>query len=158
MKPLIIFYTRTGTTKKLAEDIAKVLKADTEEIFDTKKRSGIFGYLFGGRDAMRRRLTKIKPTKKDPGSYGVILVGTPIWGYNMAPAIRTYITANKAKFKKAAFFCTMGGSGGARAFQEMAFAAGKAPVATLELKNAEVKGNSRVDDVKKFCRQVRLSL
>lgn len=39
MKILIVFYSRTGTTRKVAHELQKSLKADIEELFD-KNRSG----------------------------------------------------------------------------------------------------------------------
>ena len=37
MRALIVFYSRTGNTKKVAKEITNLIKADSEEIFDTKK-------------------------------------------------------------------------------------------------------------------------
>jgi len=153
-KALVVFYTRTGTTKKLAEDIAKTLGTDIEEIIDTKDRKGAVGYLTAGRDAMQKRLTKIKPAKKDPANYDVVAIGTPIWGWAMTPAVRTYISQNSHKFKRVAFFCTMGGSGGMKAFAEMEKLL-KKPLAVLELKTEEVKGGTHLEKVKEFCRKVK---
>jgi flavodoxin len=43
MKTLVVYYSRTGTTRKVAEAIAGILRCDIEEVVDTKKRSGILG-------------------------------------------------------------------------------------------------------------------
>ena len=59
MKTLIVYYSRTGLTKKIATHISETLKADIDEIIDTKKRSGAIGYMSGGRDAMKGSLTNI---------------------------------------------------------------------------------------------------
>jgi len=44
-KYFVVFYPRTGTTRKVAEAIKDALKCDIEEIFDIKKRADLFGYL-----------------------------------------------------------------------------------------------------------------
>jgi hypothetical protein len=75
-----------------------------EEIKDTIDRSGAKGYLISGRDAMRRKLTQLEPLKINSSDYDLVVIGTPVWGWNMSVPIRTYITEQKNNFKKVAFF------------------------------------------------------
>ena len=42
---LIVFFSRTGTTRVLATALAGVLSADVEEICDLSERRGALGYL-----------------------------------------------------------------------------------------------------------------
>jgi len=138
MKSLVVFYSRTGTTKKVAEAIAEKIGAEIEEIKDTVDRTGAKGYLISGRDAMKKRLTKLEPFWHDLSDYDLVVIGTPIWGWNMSVPARAFITEQKEKFKNVAFFCTMGGSGGQRAFSGMEEIIGKKPLATLALTTKEV--------------------
>lgn len=149
MKILTVFYSRTETTKKIAETISKRLKSDTEEIIDLTDRSGITGWLKGGKDAKSKALTKIKPTQKDPSKYDLIIIGTPIWAWDVTPAVRTYLSDNKAKIKKIAVFCTEGSSGHETAFKTAEEITGKKPIKTLFLTTKEVKSNQhekKIDD------------
>ncbi|MFX0004733.1 MAG: flavodoxin, partial [Promethearchaeota archaeon] len=67
MKPLVVFYSRTGTTKKIAELISKSINCELEEIIDTKKRTGfIIGFLKSGYAAMKEKLTIIEKIQKNP--------------------------------------------------------------------------------------------
>lgn len=150
MKTLVTYYSRTGTTRKVGEEIAKKLGAEIEEIKDTVDRSGAKGYLISGRDAMKRRLTKLEPAKSDLSEFDLVIIGTPIWGWNMSVPVRTFIIENKDKFKNVAFFCTMGGSGNERAFSEMEKIIGKKPKVTLALKTIEVVKDSFLEKVQKF--------
>ena len=149
MKALVVFYTRTGTTKKLAEAIAKAIKADIEELIDKENRKGVLGYLKSGRDAARRKFTTIEKAKKDPSKYDVVIIGTPVWAWNMCPAVRTYINENKNKLKKVAFFCTQGGSGAEGTFKEMEKIS-KNPVSVLQLKTNQVAKNNYNNELNKF--------
>jgi flavodoxin len=45
MKTLVVYYSRTGKTRFVAERVASELKADIEEVVDLKNRSGRFGFL-----------------------------------------------------------------------------------------------------------------
>jgi flavodoxin len=103
MKILITYYSKTGNTKRVAEDLAKNLKADIDEIIDLTDRSGIKGWFLAGRDAMKEYLTEIK-TSKNPKDYDLVIIGTPVWAWNTTPAARTYVTKFKNQFRKVAFF------------------------------------------------------
>ncbi len=150
MKSLVVFYSRSGITKKAAEAISDKLKCDIEEIFDTKDRSGVKGYLLAGKDAVSKKLTVIKDAAKNPSEYDMIIIGTPVWAFTTAPAIRTYILQNKQAFKNVAFFCTQGGSGSKPAFKEMQALCGQEPVALLELFTKEVANKEFLSKVEKF--------
>lgn len=149
-KALVVYYSRTGTTKKVAQQISNILGCDIEEIFDTKDRSGAFGYLMAGRDATKKSLTTISPITNNPGSYDIVVIGTPVWAFTMATPIRTYIQENKDKFKNVAFFCTQGGSGSDRTFKHMEELCGKTPLCQLELKTIEVVKNQFEDKTNSF--------
>ena len=57
MKNLVVYYSRTGRTKKIAKEIQERLNADIEEIHDVKNREGILGWLSAGRDAGTKKTT-----------------------------------------------------------------------------------------------------
>jgi len=141
-KILIAYYSRTGTTKKVAEFLAEKLGADCEEINDTVDRAGAKGWLISGRDATQRKLTVLEQLQKNITDYDLVIIGTPIWSWNMSAPIRTYVSEHKDEFTQVAFFCTMGGSGDKRAFKEMAGIIGNNPIATLALTTKEVVTNN----------------
>ena len=149
MKTLVVYYSRTGTTKKVGEEIARQLKADEEEILDVKSRAGLLGYMRSGKEATMRSTPEIKPTKKKPDSYNLVVIGTPIWGWTVSSPVRTYLIRNKGKFKKMAFFCTCGGQSG-KAFDAIEHATGKKAVATLVIGEKEIKDMSYSKRVKEF--------
>jgi flavodoxin len=139
MKTLVAYYSRSGITKKIAEDIANKLGADIEGIIDLKNRKGTLGFLSGGKDAALKHLTKIKPVEKEPQSYDLVIVGTPLWAGTMAPAVRTYLHENMLS-KKTAFFFTSGGSGQEKIFEDMKKMAPKSKcLAKLCLCSKEIK-------------------
>jgi flavodoxin len=155
MKSLVVYYSRTGTTKTVGKAIAKKLKADSDEIIDLKKRLGPINWIIAGSDATRRKLTKIK-VKKKPESYDIIIIGTPIWGKNMAPAVRTYLTNHNLDGKKVGFFCTSGGDNVKKAFAEMKGLVPKsAIVGKLGIRMREVKSDSYEEKVKSFVKNLK---
>ncbi len=144
MKVLIAYYSRSGVTRSVSEMLAAELRAKgaeatVEEIIDTKDRSGITGWLGGGKDATLKKETTIAPVKADVASFDLVAIGTPVWAWTAAPAARTFAKQHGASCRKVAFFCTMGGSGDKGAFKAFADLCAKEPVATLALIDRKVK-------------------
>jgi flavodoxin len=108
MKSLVVYYSRTGKTKFVAEKIAAELGSDIEKIEDLKNREGKMGWMSATRDASREKETPISPTKKNPADYDLVIIGTPVWAFNPASAIRTYLKSNDLTRKKVALFFTFG--------------------------------------------------
>jgi len=154
MKTLVVYYSRSGNTKKIAEEISSKMKCDIEEIIDNKNRKGIIGWLKSGRDARSKNLTSIKEMRKTPERYDLLAIGTPIWAALMAPAVRTYINENKGKFKNVAFFCTCGSSGDSTAFGDMEDFIGITPLAKLTLTRKDLKGDHE-DKLKMFIKGIK---
>ncbi len=158
MKSLVVFYSRTGRTKKVAKLISSGLNCESEEIIDTKKRTGfIIGFLKSGYAATREKLTVIEEVQKNPEMYDLIILGTPIWSSRMTPAIRTYISENKSKIKNIAFFCTEGGDKGFKTFESMAILYEKEPLFTLEINRKEIKNNNHIDKINSFIQEIEKS-
>ena len=155
MKILVVFYSRSGKTKKAAEAISEILKCDKEEIFDMKSREGIVGFLSAGTDANLRRLTAIKEIKNDPSLYDLVIIGTPIWSSNISTPVRTYLFLYKEKFKNLAFFCTRLGSDSKKVFADMKNLSQKAPLVVLELTTREVARDQYIQKVKEFIENLK---
>jgi flavodoxin len=137
-KVLVVFYSRTGNTRKVGADIARALSCDTEEIRERHSRLGIRGYLRCGYEAWFARPVPIREPEHDPGAYDLVVVGTPIWNASLSSPVRAYMTQNKAKLPAVAFFITYGGSSRQRVLRQMQDVCGRAPVATLALRERDL--------------------
>ncbi|MBL7060719.1 MAG: hypothetical protein ISS13_02660 [Actinobacteria bacterium] len=155
MKILVVFYSRSGRTKKVAEAISEILKCDKEEIFDIKSREGIVGFLSAGTDANLRRLTVIKEIKNNPSLYDLVIIGTPVWSSNISTPIRTYLSLHKEGFKNIAFFCTRLGSDAEKVFTDMKNLSQKTPLALLQLTSREVARDQYMQKVKEFINNLK---
>lgn len=157
MKALVVYYSRTGTTKKVAELLAKELNCDIEEIRDDQNRMGVIGYLKSGMEASLKKLPWIDVSKHNSNLYDVVIIGTPVWAMNMSSPVRSYINKNKGLIKNAVFFCTMGGSGDENTFSSMEKLIEKKAVSLFSIKTADVMNeefNSRVSDFSKEIKKV----
>lgn len=138
---LVVYFSRTGRTRQIAEAVAGRLSADIEPVQDVEDRSGIWGYLRSMQEAMQHRVIDAEAPTKDPSDYDLIILGTPVWAHNMCSPMRSYITAQKERFRAIAVFCTQGGSGGSEVAGQIAELCGRTPVAILVLNESEIKKN-----------------
>ncbi len=150
MKKLVVFYSRTGTTKKVAQRLSLEIGAECEEINDRKKRAGLFGFFSAGFDAIRRKKTVIDPAEKAPDDYDLVLVGTPIWAGAMTPAVRTYLADNRGKIKKIVFFATGGEIPKDQVWADMETVVGQAPLAAWAAVAKTVQSGEYVVRLKDF--------
>jgi len=150
LKALVVYYSRTGSTAKLARDIAARMGCDIDPIVDTVKRTGIIGWLKSGRGAMRKGLTRLEPPKLDPAQYDLVIVGTPVWATSVSVPVRTYLQENKGKIGRVAFFLTAGGENVGPVLADMEAVCGKKPVATLGVRMQDVKKGRHGEKVARF--------
>lgn len=130
---LVVYYSRSGTTGKIAAAIAAALGADLEEIIDTAQRQGLMGLLRSGTEGILGMPSAIRPPVRNPAGYDLVVVGTPIWSWSVSSPVREYLTWMGGSAKRVGFFATEGGAGGSRAFRQMEELCGKPPLQTLEL-------------------------
>lgn len=134
MRTLVVYYSRTGTTRDVAGAIARAMNADLEEIVDTRGRGGLLGFLRSAVQSSLERSTPIQSSKRDPHDYDLVIVGTPVWAANVSSPVRAYLSAKRGRLPLVAFFCTMGGRGGRRALAKLGALTGASPVARLLLR------------------------
>ncbi|MDA3815095.1 MAG: hypothetical protein PF549_01880 [Patescibacteria group bacterium] len=138
MKTLIIYYSRTNTTKKIAEKVGEKLGAQLVEIKSPEMKKGFWGFLRAGKQALKKMLPEIEDIKVNLDEFDLIVIGTPIWAGTIASPLRTFLVQNKGKFKEVAFFCTCGDKQ-TRAFKDIEKLIEKQPKATFELNKKEMK-------------------
>lgn len=155
MKSLVVFYSWTGNTRKIAETIAKALKSDMEEIQDVKARKGVFGFMKSGFESLFKKLPKIKETKYSPEDYDLVIFGSPIWAGTIASPLRTYIAKNKDKIKKTALVIISGGDNPAKSANAVEEITKKKLVSVLGVVEEEIKGNKYEEKVKKFIEELK---
>jgi flavodoxin len=158
MKTLVVYYSRTGNTKYVAEKIAENLAADTCEVIDKKSRKGRLGFVRGGYESIRKKLTEIE-LSKTVDNYDLLIIGSPVWANGIAPAIRTFINQNNLSNKKIASFVTLKGNDPTKAFDSLKEAIfpneSSAELGiTNDLKNREEVENQIIDWCKEITEQI----
>lgn len=103
---LVVYYSRTGNTARVAKDVATRLGADIEGLRDMQHGPGFFGQVAGAFRALRQTPARIGTLQYDPRDYALTIVGTPVWVGQMSPAVRAYLQSVKDRLRTVAFFVT----------------------------------------------------
>ncbi|MHA1727358.1 MAG: flavodoxin family protein [Promethearchaeota archaeon] len=153
---LVVYFSRSGITKKVALAILKGLNCDIDEITEEKKRNGFLGFMKSGFQAFFKKCPQINEPGKDPSLYDRVIIGGPTWAGNMSSPVRTYLNENSEKFKKVAFFCSRGGTKVKKLFNGMKEICGKDPIAELIVNQKEVKekDDGYGEKIEKFIKEI----
>lgn len=115
-KTLVAYFSATGTTARVAGDLAAAAGADLYEIApevaytaadldwtDSASRSSLEMKDFASRPAIKGRCGQM-------ADYDVVYIGFPIWWYTCPTIINTFVEAHNLNGKKLVPFATSGGS------------------------------------------------
>lgn len=154
-KVLVVCYSRTGTTRKLADAMVELTGWDLDPIVDTRDRSGILGFLRAGFEARARRSTRLVPARLEPAAYDLVVVGSPVWGKRVSVPVRAYLDAHARELRRVAFFLTCGGSGSDEVLEQMQQLAGQPPAATLVVTERQLARREHLGAVTRFVDALR---
>lgn len=112
-KVLVAYFSWGGNTKFIAEKIhnstgGDMFRIETAVPYPEDYNEAAYGVV------KKQHEEGTKPQLKDNGdvsSYDVIFVGTPAWWYEMAPAVKTFLSENNFEGKTIVPFITHGGGG-----------------------------------------------
>jgi len=112
-KALVIYYSQTGATRAVAEELQKQLCADIEAIEAVEAYDGDFQATIQRSQQERAEgvLPEIKPVEADLSQYDVIFIGYPVWFGTFAPPVESFIKNYDLSGKRIITFCTFGSGG-----------------------------------------------
>ncbi len=113
-KNLVVYYSYEGSTRAIAQTISNVLYADMIECKPLKDISskGLMKYIWGGKQVVFKQHPQLKTFEKNPDDYDMISIGTPVWAFTYAPAIRSFLSKMNLKNKRMGLFCCHEGTKG----------------------------------------------
>lgn len=152
-KTLVAYFSASGTTARVAKNLAQAAGADLYEIkpavpytkddlnwMDKKSRSSV---------EMNDKSSRPELADKDAdiAAYDTVLLGFPIWWYVAPTIVKSFLESYDFSGKKIVLFATSGGSGFGNAAAEL-----KASVAadTVIVEGKILNGANSVDSLQKW--------
>lgn len=110
MKSAIIYYSRSGVTKKIVDKIQKKFGSDVYSVEPEKKYGNYLSAVirYGGE---RKKSVPVKTKIADFSSYDVIFIGFPVWYGTMPNFLQEYVKNANLAGKRIIPFATAGANG-----------------------------------------------
>jgi flavodoxin len=155
-KILVVYFSRTGHTQMIAEEISKKLGSDTQEIKAIKPYStGFFGFQKALLDATFKRTPDINVIPTNLSKYDLIIIGSPVWGGSLSAPVRSFLAKYKTQVKDLAFFTTQGGTIDREKILKQIFeASGKSSVGFMSLSEKEIKNEEYKKRIQTFIKEL----
>ena len=156
MKTLIVYYSRTGNTAKVAKALEKLLDADMCEIRCDKYSGGVWRYLLAGYDSVAGRLPAITLPTFSVTNYDLVLIGTPVWTSHPSLPVRAFAADKPRLPDRIGLFFTYGGHSPAQKAVDELTALFAAPVkASLAIQSDQLDGDEYIAAVSRFAEQLK---
>ncbi len=91
----VYYFTRTGRSKNIAEQIAQKNSVSANFINDNKDWSGAAKFIHAGAAAAKHTGVPVEYTAFNKGETAVVVF--PIWAGGMPPAVRTFMQENSVE-------------------------------------------------------------
>jgi hypothetical protein len=122
MKTLVVYYSKTGTTKKVAEAVIAKKRCDYDELQYEEK-------------------TKAMRYARDPSEYERIILLAPVWGFALAAPMKQYIAMHKTNIKRYDLVVTCGSWGLRGCIKNCLSSIGTPPENALKFRTGQVNQN-----------------
>lgn len=154
-KILVVVYSYTGTSRKVADLLCSQQGWPLAEIVETRPRAGALGSLRCLLDSVFRRHPPIRydgPRTKD---FDAVVLVSPIWGQRLAGPMRSFVGTRREHLPDVAVVSVMGGRGAPNAVAEISHLVGRAPILDAAFTTREVDSGSFATRLEAFGTAVR---
>ena len=149
-KTLVVYFSRTGNTRRVAELLARSAAWDLEAIREPRSRDGIVGYLRSAWEASAGRTVPIEKLEHDLARYDLVVVATPVWFASVSSPVRAFFDRYRQALHEVAFVVTCGGRGAERAARQMEALARIRPRRSLLLTARDLSSPGLDERVRRF--------
>lgn len=165
MKSLIVYYSYTGNTRKVAQTMKEVLSQNQEvDILGLEPEDESDNFFVQAARALSGKRALLAQAPLDVSGYELICIGTPVWALAPPPAVNSYLDGLKnIEGKDAICFVTYGsGLGADRCLNSLMMALKKKGVFKLSgFKIQQFKIGDKdfvIDNIKNSCRDISIAV
>lgn len=149
-KVLVVSYSYTGTSRRLAQLLRDQQGWEVAEIREARPRRGALGNLRCLLDSLLRRCPEIRYDGPLPRHFDTVVLVSPIWGQRLAGPMRSFVTRRRDHLPDVVVVSVMGGSGAPNAVAEIGLIIGRAPILDIALTMREINDGNCAERLRRF--------
>ncbi|GAB7540581.1 flavodoxin family protein [Cupriavidus sp. 8B] len=153
-KILIVYYSRTGTSRQAAEELAAHTGWPIAEVGDQVSRAGLLGDARCVLDVLLQRHVGYRYAGPSLDECQQIVIVAPIWVGHLAAPMRSFLRDSLPLTCKTSVICVMARQGGFNAAEEVARLASEAPSPVIALRQSDVNSGAALQALRAFAEQV----
>jgi hypothetical protein len=146
---LVVVYSYTGTSRRLAQLLAGLEQWQVGEIRDAKPRSGNWRCIW---DSLLRRRPPIVYDGPDPATFDAVVLISPIWAGRLAGPMRSFVAMRREVLPDVVVVSVMGNKGAPSAVAEVAALIGRRPILDTAFTSREIENGSFAGHLRAFAR------
>lgn len=139
---LVVVYSYTGTSRRVAELLCSQQGWRMAEIRDVRPRRGALGNLRCLVESLFKLRPNIRYDGPPPRDFDAVVLVSPIWVLQLAGPMRSFVATRRDHMPDVAVVSVMGGQGAPNAAAEIAKLVGRTPLLSTGLTMREVDDGS----------------
>ena len=152
---LVIVYSYTGTSRRVAQLLGSQQGWPLAEITDARPRSGAMGSWRCMLDSLLLRQPAIRYDGPPPSDFDAVVLVSPIWMMRLAGPMRSFVARQRDRLPDVAVLSVMGGQGAPNAAAEIGRMLGRAPILSAAVTQREADDGSCAARLQAFGNAVR---
>lgn len=143
MNNKVLYFSRSGDSKRIAGKVAEKLGCETIEITDNVSWNGIFGFMKGGFYSLSKKITKVSlENDYNPAEADNIILVVPLWAGGTAPAGYSFLQKEMNNIKNLYLIVSSDSSSPKKAFTTV-----ETMVGSIKNKYGIIKSKKNENDV-----------
>ena len=151
-KVLVVVYSWTGTSRRVAELLASSQQWTLAEIHDANSGRGNFRCIL---DSLLQRQPAIRYEGPDPRDFDAVVLVSPIWAGRLSGPMRSFVAQRKASLRDVAVVSVMGNRGAPGALAEVTRLIGRSPLLSAAFTTREIEEGSCTGRLQAFGQAVQ---
>ncbi|HEY9023742.1 MAG TPA: flavodoxin [Burkholderiaceae bacterium] len=152
---LVVVYSRTGRSLRLAQRLCNQLGWSLGEIREIEPRRGAGGRLRRLWDSLLRRCPGIEYRGPSPRDFDLVVLISPLWAYRIAAPMRSFLTLSSGSMPEVAVISVAPSRGASGAVAEVGKRTGRVPRLSAAFTRDEIDDGSCTPRLFSFANTLR---